>query len=87
MSLPRKGPHDGRTVVNVVFHCYHCFLLLVCYLSPNLKIEKYLLQLDLIMDVVKKFRSNSVIILGDFNANSTIWGSNHTLQEVNTSMS
>lgn len=55
---------------------FHDILFIAAYLSPNLDIEIFCEQIDAIAEILKKYRGKKVILLGDFNANSTIWGSN-----------
>ena len=48
------------------------------YASPNAPIESLLRTLDEIRYCVAPFIAQDVLILGDFNAESTLWGSRRT---------
>ncbi|KMQ85987.1 reverse transcriptase [Lasius niger] len=49
--------------------------LISCYISPNLRISKYLEALDELEDIIRASNRKRIIICGDFNAKSPLWGS------------
>lgn len=66
----------GRTR-GIVWMDYEDFILVCCYISPNVNhetFESFLNDLNRIVDV----RDKEIIIIGDFNAWSTVWGSRKT---------
>lgn len=50
------------------------FILHGCYISPNIKIEAYEEHLKKLIDLLQTYQKESVV-LGDFNAKATDWGS------------
>lgn len=67
------------------YKCSHCwarldlegFHLYSCYISPNIDINSFEAILNEIMNDVQN-TGDEVIITGDFNAKSSLWGSPHT---------
>lgn len=66
-SLVTRGDYS----VTIKYKNLH---LISCYISPNIRINKYLEALDELEDIIRILRKR-IIICGDFNAKSTLWGS------------
>lgn len=47
-----------------------------CYFNPNDNIGKYKQQLQKLSDLITLNKNEQILIVGDFNANLTLWGSN-----------
>lgn len=50
-------------------------LIISCYFAPSLSLEQFCLALDEIEEVIQKLSPKEIIIGGDFNAKSPMWGS------------
>lgn len=54
---------------------YRDMHLISCYISPNIRLSKYLEALDELEDIIRASGKRRIIICGDFNAKSLLWGS------------
>lgn len=50
--------------------------IVACYLSPNLRLAEYSLAMQELSEVLSKIRPTPVLLAGDFNARSLLWGCN-----------
>lgn len=68
--LAKKGPR---------FVSIHCgpYLVVSCYVSPNIGMQEYNSFLDELSDALSS-RVDRIIIAGDFNAKASLWGSQST---------
>lgn len=48
------------------------------YISPNSTREEFLEYLDELDEIIDRMREHPMLIGGDFNSKSTLWGSNRT---------
>lgn len=49
-----------------------------CYLSPNIPLEEYSLAMEELSVALRRVRPSPVLLAGDFNARSPLWGCNST---------
>lgn len=57
---------------------FHDIVFIAAYLSPNLKTLEYKERIEALAKIMSKYKCKDFILLGDFNANLVIWGSNFT---------
>ncbi|KAK9731918.1 Endonuclease-reverse transcriptase [Popillia japonica] len=62
---------EGHLILNLKNMTIIC-----CYISPNISLQEYKNEVDVIMTSVES--PKRVVVLGDFNAKSAQWGSPHT---------
>lgn len=53
-------------------------LFISCYVSPNVGLPEYRAFLDELSDVIINARNFNILLAGDFNAHSLLWGSGST---------
>lgn len=66
-----KGHDVGDGYVHLKFEDWSLF---ACYSSPNIKLEDFKHQIDVLIRQIKNTNLN-VVVVGDFNSKSAIWGS------------
>ncbi|GAB1860790.1 Reverse transcriptase [Camponotus japonicus] len=67
----RKGRYSASVVWND-------FMFITCYISPNVDVNEYEEFLDELDDMITEAHDYKVIVGGDFNAKSTLWGAPRT---------
>ena len=73
---PQVGNHGTRGIARIRL-AHEELLILSCYISPKCTIEEFKDYLDRIETMAQAHRGN-IIVAGDFNSASTLWGSDET---------
>lgn len=78
---PSKVGRSG-TIVDTgegyVAVCFGTVIVMSCYISPNISREEYLEFLDELDAALRNRKFHKIVVCGDFNAKSVLWGSSRT---------
>ena len=84
VALIRRGT-AGSPIINVIYKgqgfvvaSWGGVVVVAVYISPNITMALYQEQLDKMRNSIAPLMTKEVLVMGDFNAKSTLWGSKRT---------